>query len=279
MAERFEDVLTLAVDDLVANGFDTAQRVEGWLARLRRAAEESLQPPAFVEEQIRNALDGAYRRQVEQGMVLIDNPGASRFTVEKVRPELRSELDRRILASADLIRRNRTEAIEKTLRRFSGWSTSIPAGGSNVTDKRQTKKDIKKSLGQLPFEQRRVLIDQGHKLVSAVNEIVATGGGAIAAMWHSRYRQAGYNYREDHKERDGEVYLIRDSWAHERGLVKPGEAGYYDKITKPGEEVFCRCSAAYLYNLRDLPADMLTAKGRAQLKAVRIEADSTTASA
>jgi hypothetical protein len=51
--------------------------------------------------------------------------------------------------------------------------------------------------------------------------------------------------------------------------MKPGEAGYTDQITKPGEEVFCRCYYRWLYNMRALPPAMLTVKGAEQLAAVR----------
>ena len=61
------------------------------------------------------------------------------------------------------------------------------------------------------------------------------------------------------------MYLIRGSWAQEKGLVKPGPVGYTDQITAPGEEVFCRCSLVYIYSIRALPDDMLTAAGRAAL--------------
>jgi len=47
--------------------------------------------------------------------------------------------------------------------------------------------------------------------------------------------------------------------------MKAGDAGYTDEITTPGEEVFCRCFYRWIYNLRDLPKDMLTIKGKEQL--------------
>jgi hypothetical protein len=68
------------------------------------------------------------------------------------------------------------------------------------------------------------------------------------------------------------VYAIRGNWALDKGLMKAGKAGYYDEITKPGEEVYCSCSATYLYAIRELPDDMITNKGRetlAQIKAAK----------
>ena len=112
----------------------------------------------------------------------------------------------------------------------------------------------------------RLQIDQGHKFSNTLNDIIAVDGGAIAAKWKSHYRQPGYDYREDHKERDGNYYAIRGSWAMEKGLMNKGE-GYTDDMTMPGEEIFCRCGYTYIYSLRKIPEEMLTSKGKAHIHA------------
>ncbi len=264
-------VITDAVNDLATHGYDSPDRVAYWQQRIREAAEAQMASAQQMETMLREALAAVYRRMVESGGAIRYHPGVSRFTLDRLAPALRTELDRRILASADLIRLNRRQAIDKTLQRFAGWSTSIPAGGSRTVDKVDEKATIKRALSALPFEERRVLIDQGHKLTASINETIASNGGALALEWRSRWRQPGYDYRPDHKERDGRVYLLRGSWAQRAGLIRPGDAGYYDKVTAVAQEPFCRCYATYLYALRDLPDDMLTAKGRAELARVRKE--------
>jgi len=263
----FDETLAAAVNDLTENGFTSAERVIFWTNQLRRSAADAMKPVHEAEDALRRALGAIYKRLVERGQIARWHPGIGRFTLQRVAPYLRAELDKRILAATQLIKLNRAQAIDKTLQRFSGWSTSIPTGGTEAADKRDVKKDIAKSLKELPFQERRLHIDQGHKLTAAINETVAKGGGAIACIWRSNFRQANYDYREDHKERDGKVYLIRGSWAQEQGLVKPGFAGYFDEITSPGEEIFCKCYVVYVYTLRGLPEDMLTAKGKAALAA------------
>lgn len=263
------DVITAAIKDFAEHGFDREERLRYWLAQIRQAAVGSLVPEHLLQEALQRSLGVTYRKMVEQQGLLKYHKGVSRFTLAKVQPQLRAELDRRIMASANLIKLNREAAIEKTLQRFSGWASSIPTGGSDAVDKLETKTSIRKALKQLPFEERRVAVDQGHKFIASLNNIVATSNGALALTWHSHWRQPGYNYRKDHKERDGKVYAIRGNWAMERGLMKKGAAGYYDDITAVGEEVFCRCSAQYLYALRDLPADMLTQKGAEALAEAR----------
>jgi hypothetical protein len=262
-------VLSAAVADIRDHGFDSPGRVQFWIERLREAAEASLVSEGHVIEALRRSLGAVYQRLVDRGEVLRRHPGVSRFTVQKLTPMMRAELDKRIMASANLIKLNRRQAIDRTLQRFEGWSTSIPSGGSGATDKKEVKDDVRKALSQLPFVERRVAIDQGHKLTAAISEVVAAGGGAIAARWNSNWRQVNYDYREEHRERDGKVYLLRSSWAMDRGFVKPGGAGWWEDVTKPGEEPMCRCWATWLYALRDLPSETLTKKGTDALKQAR----------
>ena len=278
--QTFQEVLAAAIADMAEFGFDQIERVDRWTRELRAAAERSLISPESLEQQLRDGLAGAYRKLVDEGGIFKMHPGIERFTLERIRPALRSELDRRIMASANLIKLNRAQAIEKTLQRFQGWSTSIPPGGVSGETKAEVKATVRKSLAALPFEERRVLIDQSHKLIAAINETVAADGGAIAGSWVSHFRTPGYQFRPDHKERDGLVYLIRDSWAHQAGLVRKGpvhkgpadskSAGlYYDEITAVGQEPFCRCYLIFFYALRDLPEEMLTAKGKDALASVQ----------
>lgn len=233
------EVITEAVADITAHGFDSQRRVDEWMERIEAAAKRTMTSPDRLDQLLRETMKGLYSRLVEGGRVARMHPGVSAFTLREVKPKLRAELERRIMTSADLIKLNREQSIAKTLQRFQGWASSVPAGGSRVTDRRETKYDVGKALKQLPFEERRVIIDQGHKLTASINDVIAKDGGAIAAEWSSLWRETNYNYRKDHKERDGKVYLIRDSWAHKKGFVKPGPAGYADEITQPAEEPFC----------------------------------------
>ena len=269
MTPPFDQVLSEAISDFEEFGFDDEERLTRWENRLIEAMGLSATQRKRMEDQLRLHLKSTFERLVKGPQVLKVHPGVARFTLTNLNPSLHAELERRTHASAQLIRLNREQAIAKTLQRFSGWATSIPAGGSPDVDKRKLKREFAKPLRSLPFQERRVLIDQGHKLNASISAAIASDGGAIAAKWFSHWRQANYNYREDHKDRDGRVYLIRDSWAHKAGLVKPGDYGWSDDITQPGEEVFCRCKFIYLFHLRQLPEDMLTKKGAEELKRVR----------
>jgi hypothetical protein len=271
-SSQFYTVLTDAVADLAEHGFDSQKRLDAWLQRLEIAARGALVDPSVLQREVCEALAQTYKRTVEgRGLVRL-HKGVSEFTLASIKPKLRAELDRRVLASAQLIKLNREASIRRTLQRFAGWATSVPAGGTDVVQRKKTVDSVRKGIAALPFEERRVVIDQGHKLNSAVNDIVARDGGAIAAKWrHVMERGAGYKPRPEHVARNNLVYVLRDCWAMRDGLMKLAGAQYSDEVTQPGEEVFCRCTYEYLYNLRDLPPAMLTVKGREELARVRAQ--------
>lgn len=255
---KFSRTVREAVKFFLRNGYTSREELERWQGIIRQAAESETDDDymSMVSERLRKTYD----LQVSKAGALERHKGLSRFTLNYMEPKLRSELDRRILASADLIKLNRTAAINKTVQRFSGWATSIPVqdyvgGGLSPSSRSGVNYNcdhIQKSAQQVDYEARRVMIDQSHKLIANIDNIIATSNNAIAAEWHSHWRQAGYDYREDHKERDKQVYLIRGNWAQKmdtsrlappaistqsRSLVKRFSAG----ATSP----ICITSAAF----------------------------------
>lgn len=267
--QSYWQVLTAAIDDSLAHGFDSVERVVYWQGQLEKAARTNLRPVDQVISDLKRALGSKYATLVDRAQMLKLHPGVGRFTFERIKPSLRAELDRRLMAATDLIKLNREEMLIRQGRRWTGWATSLPKGGVAEIDRRKLKAEIRKPLASLPFEERRVFVDQGHKLVAAVHSTLAIDGGAIAARWRAVHAP-GYDHRPEHLAMDGHIMLIRGSWAHKAGLVKPaGDPGYTDEWVQPGEEPFCRCSYVYLYALRDLPADMITAEGARRLAKAR----------
>ncbi|MGA7537416.1 MAG: hypothetical protein WBW93_01485 [Steroidobacteraceae bacterium] len=260
--QRFYQVVSAAVNDFVEHGFDSQHRLERWLEEIRRAALAALIPEHELVEFLRQSLGRTFRAATTDAALLRKHRGLPPFTLERIRPALRPELDRRILASANLIRLNRDASVQRTLQRFSGWATSIQIGGSDIVKRRETAEHVRRSIAGLPLEERRVIIDQGHKLSAAVNDIVAQDGGAIAMIWHHIHPGAHYKSRPEHLARNGKIFPIRDSWAHQAGLIRPAGRKYLDEIDQPGELIFCSCSGVYLYTPAELPPDMWTAKGR-----------------
>ncbi|OYY59045.1 MAG: hypothetical protein B7Y55_01155 [Polynucleobacter sp. 35-46-207] len=261
---KFDEVLKRLIDEVTKSGFADSPRMTSMMRELKAAAEESFIAPEKLEKMMGASLHTYFKRATSPRRLKINNSGVERLNITRIMPELRSELDRRILANASLIKLNRAQAIDKTLQRFAGWATSVPANAAKSVDKAEVTRDISKTARDLRYEVRRREIDQGHKLMAAIDATIAHGNGAIAMQWQSHWRQPGYDYREDHKERDGKVYAIRGAWAISDGLINKG-AGYTDEITAPAQEISCKCNGIYLYSLNELPDEMLTAKGRAEL--------------
>lgn len=268
----FYQVVNEAIADILLHGFDSAERIQLWMDKIGMIAKATLTPEDVLQRKLQGILAQTFNRTIREQPLLQTHKGIPRFTLASIQPRLRGVLDRHILASADLIRLNKKASVEKTLQRFSGWATSIPAGGSKSPVAREEAKRVRTGLARLPFEERRVIIDQGHKLVASVNAIIAMDGGAIAACWHHvREAGSGYQPRPEHEARDDLIYVVRGSWALEAGLMKLAGRAYTDAITQPAQEPYCRCWWEFFYNLRDLPEDMLTVRGKSELLRVRGE--------
>ncbi|HAU5795884.1 TPA: hypothetical protein JD365_12590 [Citrobacter amalonaticus] len=270
--KTFTRTVREAVKFFLRNGYTSRQELERWQSIIRQAAES--ETDADFGALVSRNLTHSYDLQIGRAAALKRHPGISRFTLNYIEPKLRTELDRRILASVDLIKLKRQKAIDTTLSRFSGWASSIPTADSIALTgiqgtMRETAWHIQKAAEKVDYEARRVMIDQNHKLIANIDNVIATSNNAIAAIWHSHWRRPGYDFREDHKERDQLYYLIRGNWAQKNGYVKAGPAGYLDEITQPGEEVFCQCYVTYIYNLRSIPEDMLTQKGRKFMESMK----------
>lgn len=261
----FYDVVGEAVSDIVEHGFDSQERLQKWLIAIRRAAIQALIPEHELEELLRRSLSKAFRSAASTAVLQRKHVGIPAFKLEQIRYGLHVEVRRRIQVGADLIKLNRSTAIEQTLQRFAGWASSVPAGGSSAVSRKETGEKVRRSIAGMPFVERRVIIDQAHKLVAAVNDIVARDGGAIAMRWQHIHPGPHYDSRPEHLARNNKIFLIRDSWAHQGGLVKLAGGQYLDQVDQPGEKIFCSCSGVYIYVPSALPPKMWTAKGRSMV--------------
>ena len=247
----FQSVIREAVKYFSQHGYTSESALDTWAQRIETAAKDLMLSPQQTSEQISAHLSAIYNRatrKIPAHLQQLQARTAVRMgpemyfrrvaTFPQLATKMRNELDRRIAASAELIKIRREESVAATLRRFRGWASSIPEGGTPAPQPKETSM-LLKEFRKVRFETNRLNIDQGHKLNSALNATFAEGTGAIAAVWHSNWRQKNYNYRPDHKDRDERLYTIRNNWALTQGLMKVGPAGYTDEITAPAEEVNC----------------------------------------
>ena len=264
---NFRTLLLEALEEFTRTGFVNEHALQAWIVRLHAALEVELPSDAFERRELARVLGQVFKRDVYGKGLLKRVPGVSRYTIDRIAPHLRAELDRRIFAGVDLIRLNKRKVTQQTLQRFSGWVTSMPAAGKPPTDLRRVARDIGKSVSTLKYEARRVSIDQSAKLSCAVAATVAHAEGAIGAVWNDRgAHDKSYNARPAHLKRSGTLFLIRGSWAMDDGLVKKGGLQYTDEIEDVGQLPMCSCFYTFLTSPRSLPETLLTAKGREFVK-------------
>lgn len=254
-------VLSEAVDDVLTRGFVSAEQVALWQARLKDAAEAGFR--AETEATLARALQAVFDRLVLRDGLLRYHVGLSPVVLARLRPVLGNELTKFLLSSRTFLAARRAEAVLVSLRRFAGWASSIPPGGVPPVSRRARRAEIKKPLASLPFEESRVISGQTENLTVALNALVSREGEALAGRWHSRWRQPGYRYREDHKENDLRFFLFKGTWAAKAGLLSRGP--WAEDQPVPGSLPGCGCTYTFFYDLASLPSELLSAKGRASL--------------
>ena len=100
--ERFYRIVAEAITDFEIHGFDSQQRLDHWMREIAGAAKAAQVPEREVIERLSGQLDRAYRSTLSRPRLARVHPGVGKWTIEKIKPELRGELRRRILASASL---------------------------------------------------------------------------------------------------------------------------------------------------------------------------------
>ena len=111
----FGRLLAEAIAELSSTGYVSPERVNEWVVKLRNAAEREFGPMERIDDDVRLRMEAVFKNLIDGGKIADYVPGISRLTIGMVKPGLRAELDRRILAAADLIKLNRKQAIEQTL--------------------------------------------------------------------------------------------------------------------------------------------------------------------
>lgn len=220
---------------------------------------------------VERALTADFKKAVKAERLEKSHKGISHFTLTHLTPKARDLLHQSILKNVDLIVLSKQSAEALTLRRFSSWYVS--ADTSKRAD--SIAANILKPIYNTDYENRRLLNDQGHKLIAAVNNAIATDAGAIAMKWHQNWtanpRNKGTSHQTNHKQFDNKVYVIRTNnpWV-EKGVLHKGTREYLEDLgTMPAHEINCVCSGTYYYSLhalyRDYP-EAFTAKGKAMIQ-------------
>ena len=221
-----------------------------WLNRLRDALRGDMPTDEMIRAMVSRYMQGRYRTITKS--INVRHALPRRIGPEAIAAEFRPYLAERIKAAAELIKLNRDEEIERQTRRFAGWATGASLSKQSKDDFDDLKKSTHKALKSMTYVRRRVCIDQGHKLMAAIDDTIAQQYGALAREWRHIIPHAGYDSRKEHLARDHKIYAVRGA----KG-VKPDKNGYVDELDdQPGELPYCSCFYRSIYNPADLPEDM-----------------------
>lgn len=224
--------------------------------------------PQRPEQVVKPYLDSLFRKEIESKKFLKHHKGISSFMVDRLMPDYRAMLDSMNRASIDLIKLERPNSIDVSIARFSSWLTNIPLGQEVIPefyDLPAVKAITKPITNQLSYEHSRRAIDQGHKLLTNINRVTALQAGAIAGVWHAHAKTESYDARPEHWARNDKIYVMRESWANQNGLVKKTNGMWLEDIPDPPSvPVNCTCFWEYQYQIEALAKrypEALTKKG------------------
>ena len=158
----------------------------------------------------------------------------------------------------------RNDELEEALACFEQWARSIPLGGTKDKAFRDGARDVRQNLKAFPKWSERFYYATIRNFPNAIEAMSARANGALAALWHCY----GWQNEPEHDRNNGKVFLVRGNWAIAKGLIHDAGARYTDEMPQPGNDG-CRCSYQFLYNLRNLPPELLTPLGKAKLAEAR----------
>ena len=262
-----KELIKKALDETSQNGWTPAS-IAFWANEFRKQASATVFNKS-PESVISPYLNNLFKKEITDNKLLERNPGIDRFTLERIKPQFRRILEDRIRANINLIVLERPASIEISTARFSGWLMSFDGKQAKLppADELPVFQNITKPmLDQKSYEHSRRAIDQGHKMIRAIDLTIAEQGGAIAAIWHAHKTTAYFTARPDHWKRDGEIYVFKNSDIADKGLVKKGPNVWLEDIPDPPALLInCVCYWEFIYSvstLAKLAPDRITQKGR-----------------
>lgn len=205
--------------------------------------------------------------------VFARNKGISKYGLKDLEPKFEKELKNRVINSLNLIKNKDEEIKNQLVSRLINWITiDSPEVRGNKTTQNSLLEfmDFAKESGISERHAKFILTDQSHKMREAFDKIVREDNGAIAGIWHNmqdikvtgnpRGSNKPTKAHGNHWIRENKLYIFKDSWANQQGLVK---GDYYEDLEDGGVAVAigCRCYLESIYDLRDMPLENLTKKG------------------
>ena len=289
-----QQVLFEFAEDLTKKGkltTATGAQLDRLLATYRNITNEEIRSlMETLEPDLRREYKKIYYRFINGGYNQY-HTGVKGYRIADMKPYYRKEVENSVNNSIALIKTQNADFLIKMQDRFRNWAT-IPSndlrGKSDNPEKitEHLRKNVLKTpeaVQEMTDWQKLIVRDQAKKLIGSMNRITAENSGAFAFIWHTRkdikvtgnpsgLYPKGNDKHGNHYEREGKLYLLKESFAVKAKLVaKTKEVDYDTELSDgmPSVGISCRCYAEYIYDLEGIPKQfqgIITEKGRARME-------------
>lgn len=234
-----------------------------------------------VNKEVRGELKKKYNQFVKRGVFQV-SPNIQKYKIEDLKPDYKKELAKRAQVCLSYITTQDKQTVEEIKNRVLNFAAAphiakdlneLEYDFFNDVLPEKTNKNYKSDKWQ-----KMIIRDQQHKLVSNMTYITAMKNNAIGFIWRNRkdirvvgnpegMYPNGNEMHNNHWQREGRLYLFRDSKAIRQGLIKKTKnIQYADEIEDgiPGIPINCRCTMRLIYRLYEIPAEyknIITKKG------------------
>lgn len=206
-----------------------------------------------------------------------NNKGLKGWRLNLLKDDLRRELKGRINNSLMLIKTQDEQRMSILKTRFLSWLAETESGKSpNIKETLKVSHEIRKN----DRHYRMILADQTRKMIGNFDNIVANKYQALGFFWKTRRdnrvtgkpggkNPKGNEMHGDHYARQDKFYFYHNNWAIQQRLINTNHklfkwADFEDGL--PGQPINCRCYAYNIYELEDIPKELLSEKGKAYLQ-------------
>ena len=264
----------------------TAAQLDRLLATYRSVTNEEIRNLVEgLEPELRREYKKIYYRFINGGYEQY-HAGIKGYRIQDMKPYYRKAVEESVNNSIGLIKTQNAEFLLKMQDRFRNWAT-IPSNDlrGKYDDHEKIAEHLRKNVLKTPEAvkevtnwQKVIIRDQAKKLLGSMNRITAENSGAFAFIWHTRkdikvtgnptgLYPKGNDKHGNHFEREGKLYLLKESFAVKAHLVaKTGDIQYDTELNDgmPSLGISCRCYAEYIYDLENIPKQyqgIITEKG------------------
>lgn len=278
------ELLKKRVDELLKKNYNqtlSAKEVDQLLSEFENLNRKELEKYLKeLEPSIRRMMKNQYTQLIKSGNLKIT---LRPYSWDDMTPKIKKQLKNATENTLSYIKGQDEQFIQKIKQEFRNWGT-LPSKETRGINEKQAKKKFNENVlegktEELTAYQEFIMLDQTRKFAATINRLEAEEGGAFAFEWDIRGDKRvvgnptgiypkGNAKHGNHWERDGKLYLLRDSWAVKKGYVKAGNGVIFaDEIPDgmPSVAVGCRCLAHYVFTLHSIPEEykfILTKEGK-----------------